>query len=181
MRDQAAFPYIIFDRDGTLIKFVHYLTDPDKVELSTGAVEGLHILKNRGYLFGIVTNQSVIGRGLASTELVEEVNQKVLSLFAKEGIDFEFVLTCPHVPDDFCNCRKPKPEFGRTAIREYGLSPNLSYVIGDALSDVQFGHAIGCRSIQIGGEIDFENRADHYAENLLAAAQWITSESKELN
>jgi histidinol-phosphate phosphatase family protein len=178
MNNREPSPYVLFDRDGTLIKFEHYLIDPEKVELAEEAVRGLQILKDCGFLFGIVTNQSVIGRGLASIELVEEVNQRVVSLLAKNGIDFEFVLLCPHVPEDFCSCRKPEPELGRIAIREYGLSPNLSYMIGDTLSDIQFGHAIGCKSIQIGGEIEDEYRADHYAENLLAAAQWIASETK---
>lgn len=178
MSNSVPSAYVLFDRDGTLIKFVHYLVDPEQVELAEGAVKGLQILKDCGFLFGIITNQSAIGRGLATSEVVEEVNQKVLSLFARDGIDFEFVLLCPHLPEDLCNCRKPEPGLGQIAIREHGLSPSLSYMIGDTLSDVQFGHAIGCKSIQIGGEIDDEYRADHYAENLLTAAQWIASESK---
>lgn len=171
-------PYILLDRDGTLIKFEHYLIDPEKVELADEAPRGLRILKDLGFLFGMVTNQSVIGRGLATFERVAEVNQRVVSLLAKHDINLEFVLVCPHIPEDLCICRKPMPELGRIAIRDYGLLPTLSYMIGDTLSDVQFGHAIGCRSIQIGGKIVDENRAEHYAENLLDAAQWIASETK---
>ena len=63
-------PFVIFDRDGTLIKHVHYLSDPDGVELTPNLISGLLLLKNNGFKFGIVTNQSIINRGLATTQEV---------------------------------------------------------------------------------------------------------------
>lgn len=170
--------YVLFDRDGTLIKFEHYLIDPNMVELAEGALQGLQLLKEHGFLFGVITNQSVIGRGLATREIVAEVNERVISLLAAHDIEFQFVLFCPHTPEDFCDCRKPAPGLGKIAIQEHNLAPNLSYMIGDQLSDVGFGHAIGCKSIQIGDGIGDECDADHHAENVLEAAEWIVSDMK---
>ena len=178
MSREAASAYVLFDRDGTLIEFEHYLIDPSRVELAKGTLQGLHLLKKHGFLFGMITNQSVIGRGLATSDLVMEVNQRVISLLSAEGIEFQFALFCPHTPEDFCECRKPAPGLGKIAIQEHNLAPDRSYMIGDQLSDVEFGHAIGCKSIQISGKINDERVADHYAENVLGAAEWIILEMK---
>lgn len=170
--------FVLFDRDGTLIKFEHYLIDPNKVEIAEGVLDGLQLLKELGFSFGMITNQSVISRGLASRDQVVAVNEKVLSLLGQYQFEFQFALFCPHIPDDFCDCRKPAPGLGRIAIQEHNLMPNLSYMVGDQPSDVGFGHAIGCKSILVGGDIDVECGADHYAKNVLEAAEWITLEMK---
>ena len=172
------YPYILFDRDGTLIKFEHYLIDPSKVEIAEGVVKGLLLLKEQGFSFGMITNQSVIGRGIASREAVTAVNNKVLSLLGEHNIEFQFVLFCPHTPEDLCDCRKPAPGLGKLAIEEHNLAPDLSYMIGDQPSDVGFGHAIGCESVLIGDEIDYGCDADHFAKSVLEAAEWILSEMK---
>lgn len=178
MINEVESAYVLFDRDGTLIKFEHYLIDPKKVALADGTLKGLQLLKECGFLFGVITNQSVIGRGLATREMVEAVNERVISLFAAHDIEFQFVLFCPHTPGDFCNCRKPAPGLGNIAILEHNLTPNRSYMIGDQPSDIEFGHAIGCKSIQIGGEISNVCDADYFAKNVLEAAEWIASEMK---
>lgn len=173
-----ALPYVLFDRDGTLIKFEHYLIDPSKVEIAEGVVKGLLLLKEQGFSFGMITNQSVVGRGLASSEEVKAVNFKVLSLLGVHEIEFQFVLFCPHIPEDFCDCRKPAPGLGKLAIEEHNLAPDLSYMIGDQPSDVEFGHAIGCASVLISDEIDFGCGADYFAKSVLEAAEWILSDTK---
>ena len=115
--------YVLFDRDGTLIKHVHYLIDPSKVELLANSALGLKMLKNFGFRFGIITNQSVINRGLATEDQVNAVNNRVIELFQFEGIDFDFILYCPHTPDEVCDCRKPAVALGQQAINE-GLPEN---------------------------------------------------------
>lgn len=97
-------PYIIFDRDGTLIKDLPYLNDPEKVDLLPNAIDGLTVLKSLHFRFGIITNQSSIGRGLASWIEVESVNIKLLQICNDFGINFDFLLICPHLPEDKCDC-----------------------------------------------------------------------------
>ena len=53
---------IIIDRDGTLIKDKHYLSNPDEIELLPGVVSALRQLNQLGAKLYIVTNQSGIGR-----------------------------------------------------------------------------------------------------------------------
>ena len=54
---------VFLDRDGTLIKDVHYLKNPNDIEIIEGVGEALRLIKNAGYLLFMHTNQSGIARG----------------------------------------------------------------------------------------------------------------------
>jgi len=168
-------PFVIFDRDGTLIKHVHYLSDPNGVELTSNLIPGLLLLKNNGFKFGIVTNQSIINRGLATIQEVESVNSKVMELLRFAGLKFEFVLYCPHSPEELCSCRKPQPDLGLAAIQKHKIDKYRSFMVGDQLSDVIFGHALGFKSIQVGRTLKTNDVADFTADDILSAAIWIVS------
>jgi histidinol-phosphate phosphatase family protein len=168
-------PFVVFDRDGTLIKHVHYLSDPNGVELLPNSIQGLLLLKENGFKFGIVSNQSIIKRGLATVEQVESVNSRVAELLSPFGLTFEFILYCPHLPGELCSCRKPEPALGLAAINKYKIDKNRSFMVGDQLSDVTFGHAIGFQSIQVGDKVKRIEEVDFAADDILSAAVWIVS------
>ena len=171
-------PYVLFDRDGTLIKHIHYLVDPNQVELMPEIVPALTLLKQEGFSFGIISNQSAIGRGIGTQNQVESVNARLLELLAVHGFNFSFAMFCPHTPKDQCECRKPGIALGITAIEQHDLEPRISFMIGDKISDVIFGHALGCQSIQVGDEIEFSSEADFATSDLLSAAKWICTRLK---
>jgi len=171
-------PFVIFDRDGTIIKFIHYLFDPKLVELSENSVPGLLALKAEGFKFGIISNQSIISRGIASVEQVENVNRRVKELLELSGITCEFFMYCPHTPEDLCFCRKPERGLGLSAIKEFDIDQTASFMVGDQHSDVIFGHAIGCRSIQVGDSVNKSHEADFIAADIFSAAEWIISKSR---
>jgi len=176
---QVLSPYIIFDRDGTLIEHVHHLIDPNLVRLKPRLVIGLQLLKEHGFNFGIISNQSVINRGYATKEVVNQVNEKMQELLRSEGIEFKFIKYCPHRPEELCGCRKPAMGLGLQAIGEFKIDLNRSFMIGDMDSDVIFGHAIGLRSIQlITGEVK-ESSANFVASDISEAADWILNESRK--
>ena len=83
--------FVLFDRDGTLIEHVHHLIDPDLVQFKNDLQSSLQILEKVGYRFGIISNQSVVGRGLASISDVERVNTKIIDFLKPFGIIFDFV------------------------------------------------------------------------------------------
>ena len=132
-----------------MIRHIPYLANPNQVQLLPKVIEGLDKLKWLGFKFGIITNQSVIGRGLATKSEVDQVNSRVLSLMESEGISISFVKVCPHIPADLCQCRKPLPKLGREAKEEFQIDMSASFMIGDADSDITFGQNIGCKTIQI--------------------------------
>ena len=169
-------PYVLLDRDGTLIKLVPYLANPNLVELLPNVPEGLRHLADLGYAFGIITNQSVIGRNLATKAAVDSVNDKVLNLLVGQGVNISFVLVCPHAPEDLCNCRKPLPQLGLKAIDQYDIDVESSYMIGDMDSDIEFGKAIGLRTIKITNETHSMSQPNCATIDLLSAAEYIHSQ-----
>lgn len=162
-----------------MIKHIHHLSDPAKVELLPNVINGLKIFQNSGFRFGIITNQSIIGNNTATWHEVNSVNQRVLYLLSRSNIRIDFVLVCPHKMEDHCNCRKPRPLLGFKAINSYGINPKLSYMIGDQISDVTFGHEIGCKSIQIGYFHDNLSEANFVATDILDAALWVNKEKEQ--
>jgi len=174
-----AHSYILLDRDGTLIRHIPYLSNSNLVELLPNVVAGLKYLESLNFKFGIITNQSVIGRGLATREQVENVNQRVLQLLEKENLHISFILYCPHAPFESCDCRKPSPELGNLAILKHDIDINTSYMIGDANSDIVFGKSIGLHTIQI-TDLPYQTSLAEYATiDLLKSAEYIHSQIRK--
>jgi histidinol-phosphate phosphatase family protein len=173
-------PFVIFDRDGTLIDHVHHLVDPNQVKLKEGLVECLQILKSDGFRFGIVSNQSVVARGIGSISDVQQVNDMIANGIKRFDLDFIFTYICPHLPDSGCTCRKPEISLGLRAIEEHGLDPNLSYMVGDQESDMLFGKKLGCKTVQLQNTGGVSPFADYYSGSLKNAAEWILADRARL-
>ena len=168
--------FVIFDRDGTLIDHVPHLVDPELVQIKDDLGKAMQLLQNYDFKFGIISNQSVIGRGLATNLEIESVNSKIMEFLKPLGIVIDFVYFCPHLPDDGCICRKPEIGLGQSAIVEHHLDPSVSFMVGDQECDMIFGRNLGCKTIQLQGSADKSAFADYYSETLEGAARWIMAE-----
>jgi histidinol-phosphate phosphatase family protein len=140
---------VFVDRDNTIIADVKYCNDPDKVQLLAGAAEGLRQLSRAGYFVVIVTNQSGIGRGYFDEQQLKAVHARMREELHARGADFDALYYCPHIPEDSCSCRKPRPGLLLRAASELDLDLNLSYTIGDNGKDIEAGRAAGTRTVLI--------------------------------
>jgi HAD superfamily hydrolase (TIGR01662 family) len=61
---------VFLDRDGTVNRDVPYCSHPDQFELLPGAAEGIRLLNDSGFRVIVVTNQSGIGRGYFTEEIL---------------------------------------------------------------------------------------------------------------
>jgi D-glycero-D-manno-heptose 1,7-bisphosphate phosphatase len=160
--------FIIFDRDGTLVKLKPYLHKVEEVEFTNNLSKGLLELKKNGFKFGIITNQSGISRGLFNLGQMVDVNNYIQKKLLELKIKFEFIYYCPHKPEDNCICRKPKPYLGVQAIKNFIIDIETSYYVGDAQTDVNFAHAINLKSVLIGKElINSEIKVDIKCNDIL--------------
>lgn len=141
--------YVLLDRDGTIIKDCHYLSDPAGVELLPGAAAGMQRMLAMGWKIVIVTNQSGIGRGRFSEADYQAVTDRMLCLLQDEGVAVEGVYFCPHAPDEDCTCRKPLPGMAEMAAADLGFDLNDCVMAGDKPADVELGHAIGGKSVLV--------------------------------
>jgi imidazoleglycerol-phosphate dehydratase/histidinol-phosphatase len=164
---------VFLDRDGTII-----VEPPDeqidtleKLEITPGAIQGLRLLQNHGYVLVMVTNQDNLGSAAYPQKSYDLVQKKLMGLFNGEGIQFVGVFVCPHSSQDTCACRKPKPGLVSEFIRTNNVDLTRSYVFGDRETDVQLAQNIGCKSVRL--TTDASSNADFKTENFLEACNFI--------
>jgi len=171
--------FVILDRDGTLIAERHYLSDPGQVELLPGTAAALRDLGAMGLGRVVVTNQSAVGRGFFDLGRLAEIHRRMQDLLQAEGASLDGIYFCPHLPEDECRCRKPRPGLIEQAARELGFLPAESFVIGDKACDVGLGRAVGARTFLVrtgyGARLAAEGPvdADHVTDDLPAAVRVI--------
>jgi D-glycero-D-manno-heptose 1,7-bisphosphate phosphatase len=174
-------PTVFLDRDGTINRDVHHLSDPAQLELLPGAAEGLRRLQEAGCPLVVVSNQSPIGRGWFTEDRLREINARLAEMLAAEGVTITGWYWCPHTPDAGCDCRKPAPGMFFRACEELGVILDGSWIVGDRLSDMQAGRQAGARSILVAtgygqGESELPRRrecVDHFVPTLREAAEII--------
>ena len=130
-------PALFIDRDGTIIKQIdgHYISSIEQIELIENIFPAILMLQNEGYLVIIVTNQAGINKGILSNEQVDEINQHIIQLLKKQGINISAVYVCPHKPEEQCKCRKPQPGLLLKAAKEHNIDLENSIIIGDTDKD----------------------------------------------
>ncbi len=189
MNDVAVF----LDRDGTLNEERGYLNHPDNLYLIDGAAEAVALLNRYGLRAIVATNQSGVARGYFPEALLSRLHEKLQGLLEERGAKLDAVYYCPHHPEvgeppyrQTCECRKPAVGMIRRAEREFSVDASRSYVVGDKLSDIEFGKGAGCKSVLVltgygKGEWEFNRRQlncapDHVAADILDASKWIVGD-----
>ena len=165
---------LILDRDGTLIEHVPYLKDMTQVIFKEGVFGALSKIQKLGYKLAIVSNQSIIGRGLASRQEVDSVNSYIRNEFDKNNIEISSIKICPHTEMDKCLCRKPKTQLGEELINEYSPAVDKVFMVGDQLVDMEFAQNLGIQAINISNKVNHSTGAAPFVKN------WIEFENEIL-
>lgn len=185
-------PAVFLDQDGTVIEQVQLLADVKKVRLIPYVAEAVKELNRLGYFVAVVSNQPVIARGLITPEGVEALNAVIDERLKRQGARIDARYFCPHHPNATvekyrmrCGCRKPGWGMLRQAAREHGISLEKSWVVGDALIDIEMGSRAGAKTILVktgpGHErLDklYKAKPDFTAKSILGAARIIKESSK---
>jgi HAD superfamily hydrolase (TIGR01662 family) len=151
---------VFLDRDDTLCKDVPYCRRPEDLHLLPGAGEAVRRL---------------------TEDTLKSIHEKMKKDLATFGAKVDGIYHCPHMPDEGCECRKPKPSMVVRAVSEMGLDLKRSYTIGDRLFDVQLGRNSGTKAILVSAHTpsqefaEAEQLADHVSPDLAAAVDWILS------
>lgn len=170
---------ILLDRDGTINVEHHHLATIAGMELLPGAAEAIRMLDGLGWPIVVVSNQTVVARGHCSLETLRAINQRMVDLLADEGATVDGIYYCPHMPDDGCNCRKPKTALLENAGRIFGADLAVSFLVGDKCSDIQAGLDTGATTflVRTGHGTNEEKNSDctphHIVEDLKVAAERI--------
>jgi D-glycero-D-manno-heptose 1,7-bisphosphate phosphatase len=174
-------PAIFVDRDGTIVRDTHYMSDPNRIELIDGAASAIARLRAAGFATVVVTNQSGIARGLFTTDEYEAVRARVDSLMAAAGATLDATYMCPHHPDITgpCECRKPGSALFKRAAADLGIDLARSVLVGDRWHDIEPAAALGARGLLVPGpdtpaaDIDRAHRSAEVAPSLQSAVDRI--------
>ena len=181
---------VFLDRDGTINEEGGYINHVDRLKLIDGAAEAVALLGRHGLKTIVVTNQAGVARGYYPAEHLPKLHDRLRELLKEGGAELDAIYYCPHHPDvgeppfrKDCDCRKPRLGMIRSAEREHGVDAARSYMVGDKISDVEFGRKAGCKSILVltgygKGELEYHRdklsgEPDYIADDLLDAAKWI--------
>ena len=142
---------VFLDRDGVINKEVGYLSNPNNFEFIEGSIEALNILKQKGFLLLVITNQAGIARGFFTEETLRTIHDKMIRRLKKDGIELDDIYYCPHHPDFTgpCDCRKPNPAMILKAKLKHRIDLSNSYMVGDTLNDIQTGKAAICKTVLV--------------------------------
>lgn len=134
---------IFFDRDGTLIKYIPYVSDPQKVELLPTVKASLHRLAEANQLLFLHTNQSGVSRGYFKLDAALSCNKKCVELL--DLGDSPFLETCvaTEMPGDLSGYRKPSTKFAEQMLAKYGGVGKDVVYIGDSASDLLTAQSCG--------------------------------------
>jgi D-glycero-D-manno-heptose 1,7-bisphosphate phosphatase len=186
---------VFVDRDGTLIEEVGYLDRVERLVLYPWTTDAIRALNRAGLPIVLVSNQSGVARGFFTETVVDAVHERMQSLLRAGGAHIDAYYYCPHHPDgkvpgyaQTCDCRKPKRGLVDRAVREFGIDPARSYVVGDRWLDVELARTMGGRGVLVrtGYGATEERRppqafaADAIVDNFAGAASWILSHHAEL-
>lgn len=175
---------VFFDRDGTLIIDKIYLNDPDQIEYLPGAFDALRLLRDHGFEFIIVTNQSGVARGLVSIENLNEIHRRMTDEFARHGVFFAGIYYAPFSVESNHIMRKPNPGMLSAAAHDHGINLSQSWIVGDRATDIQAGHSAGCRGVLLGNTESPSSvescRPDVLAQNLMECAYAIINFKNQL-
>jgi imidazoleglycerol-phosphate dehydratase / histidinol-phosphatase len=164
---------VFLDRDGTLIAEPpdEQVDTLEKLDFIPGALQGLRLLQDRGYVLIMVSNQDNLGSSTYPRESYEIVQNKMMRVLNGEGIQFHAVFICPHGASDHCACRKPKTGLVDEFLRTSNVDLAHSFVVGDRETDVQLARNIGCRAVRLSS--DASTQADYQTESFLDASRYI--------
>ena len=177
---------VFLDRDGVINRdSPDYIKSWSEFEFLPGSLEALKALKTHGFVVILVTNQSVIQRKMVSQKGLEYIHEMMKKTVLSKGGEIKDIFFCPHIPEEKCDCRKPKPGLILNAGKTHRIDLKASIMVGDSAKDVECARNAGCGTailVKTGNGVRAEKelrdkmiRPDIIVRDLLEAAHWIIS------
>jgi histidinol-phosphate phosphatase family protein len=148
-------PSLFLDRDGVINRRIpgDYVRRPEDFVFENGVLEALQQLNAHFARIVVVTNQAGIGKGLLSAADLAAVHRKMLAAVEATGGRIDQAYYCPHRSEAGCPCRKPAIGMALQAQADFpDIRFENAWMVGDSLSDMQFGQALGMKTALIAGK-----------------------------
>ncbi len=177
----ALTPVVFIDHDGTLVEEPpdHQVDSLEKIRFMPGVFAALNELSRSGYRLVIVSNQDGLGTPAHPTARFEQAHRFILDAFGSQGVQFEKVFICPHLPGADCECRKPRTGLLREFLRDGNVDLAASAVIGDRETDLELARNIGTRGLKVRIDGDAQQTWPALVQELTARRASIERITKE--
>jgi D-glycero-D-manno-heptose 1,7-bisphosphate phosphatase len=172
---------LFLDRDGVINARLpgDYVSRVDDFHFLPGVLEAIVLLNTHFQHIVVVTNQAGIGKGLMSEAMLHHIHEHLLRRVGESGGRIDAIFYCPHRSDAGCDCRKPAIGMGLQAQKTFpDLDFSRSWMVGDSVSDIQFGQTLGTKTALIEGKVEESEahkrlRTDFKGEDLMAFARFF--------
>jgi D-glycero-D-manno-heptose 1,7-bisphosphate phosphatase len=174
---------VFLDRDGVINRdSPEYIKSWREFEFLPRSLAALRLLNENLFQVLIITNQSAVNRRMISLRDLNHIHLKMNAAIKAAGGLIQDIFFCPHVPQDRCLCRKPKPGMLFSAQQKYRINLTAAYMVGDRAKDVECAKQAGCGCALLVQTASNEAERtlalkkiepDFVAEDLFAAAEWI--------
>ena len=152
---------VFVDRDGVINQErKNYVKSISELDIYPNVAKNIKLLKDKGFLVVVITNQSAVNRGIVTNEIIDQIHNSIQDHLKQHGTFLDGFYYCPHKPDENCNCRKPKSGLLQQAILELNIDLNSSWMIGDNDSDIEAATYIGCKAIKISDNFSLDNAVE---------------------
>ncbi len=165
---------LFLDRDGVINKRLEgdYVKTLAEFEFLDGVPDAIKILSN---IFGkiiIVTNQQGIGKGLYTENDLSIIHHYLTDEIEKHEGRIDKVYFSPHLASANHQNRKPGIGMALDAKKDFPeIDLTRSVMVGDSISDMQFGRAAGMRTVFLSEEERTDPSIDLCCPSLLEFAQ----------
>ncbi len=168
---------LFLDRDGVINKKLEndYVKHTTEFEFLDGSLNALRILNP---IFGrivIVTNQQCIGKKIIFPEDLELIHQNMMYEinYLKGRIDK--IYYSPYLAAENHPTRKPEIGMALEAKKDFPeIDFSKSIIVGDSMSDMEFGRKAGMKTVYIGNEAKTDDRIDFNFKGLIYFAHTLT-------
>ncbi|NLA25610.1 MAG: HAD family hydrolase [Bacteroidales bacterium] len=142
---------VFLDRDGVInYERGKYNLTPDDFVVNDGVGEAIALLKQKGYMVIVISNQGALAKKLTSFENIEAMHLKLADYLKTYKTSVDEIYYCPHHQDiTKCLCRKPLPLMIEKAMSRFNIDKSKSFMIGDAYRDVEAAELAGIKAYKI--------------------------------
>lgn len=144
--EQIDYSWTLFlDRDGVINYEKHqdYIHTWEEFRFYEGVLEAMKIFHERFHRIVVVTNQKGVGKGLTKLDDLHTIHANMEKAIDAAGGHLDAVLYCSDLADD-SPFRKPNPGMGLQAAAQFpDINLQKSIMVGNTLSDMQFGRNLG--------------------------------------
>jgi len=136
---------VLIDRDGVINEELpNFVKSADELHILPQALEAFALLKRHHFTCVIITNQSVVGRGIISEGALERIHNHLEEEIKAHGGKVDSIFACTDHPDRSTYRRKPGAGMLIEALEKYGAQAARTPFIGDSVVDMQAALAAGC-------------------------------------